>query len=413
MTASGRPGPGSRGPFRRVAFALAVTAFGAGAPTPVYALYESRFGFGSGVLGLVFGAYTLGVVATMLLVAPTSDRVGRRPVLFLGMVLSALSGLLFAFAGGVLALAAARIVSGLCVGATTSTATAAMASLIPDGDQHHVARVAVAANFGGVASGVAVSGLLVAYAPDPTRLIFVLLIALSALGAVAIATVPETVHAPSPRGIFHARRPRVPAALARSFGIAAIGLATCYAIYGFFAALAPTFLRTELGVGGPATIGLVVATMFALAALAQLALAEVRDRRALLLGFPLLLVALALFAAALLVASLPLLLAAAALLGTGVGCAYMGSVTLIDRVSPEAGRGEILSMFYLVGYLALAVPTVGVAFASEAVGLGAAEAAFGAVLGAFVAFAYATTIATPTPPGGEGRPRAPRAVEGR
>jgi len=56
-----------RWPFRHIAWVLAVTAFGAGIPTPLYALYEQRYHFTSGVLAVVFAAYTAGVLATMLL----------------------------------------------------------------------------------------------------------------------------------------------------------------------------------------------------------------------------------------------------------------------------------------------------------------------------------------------------------
>jgi MFS family permease len=394
--------PSSRGPFRRTGYVLGVTAFGAGIPTPLYALYEVRYGFGAGVLGLVFGAYTIGVLATMLIVAPMSDVIGRKPVLYVGMALTAASGVAFILANGPAGLAVARIVSGLAVGATTSTATAAMARLEPNLDQHHVARVSVASNFGGVATGILVSGVLVAYLPDPTILVFLALIAASVVGMVAIAATPETSEV---GGAARTRRMQVPAAIRTPFAIAALALAACYAIYGFFGALAPTFVRIGLGLGGALPSALVVATMFGSAAVVQLALGQLRDRRALLLGFPMLVVGLSVLAFALLIDSLATIVAAAVLLGVAVGCAYMGSVTLIDRVSPDLSRGEVLSAFYLVGYLALAVPTIGVAFAAGPFGIGAAAAAFGITLGVFAVAGGVATLRTPTPAGGGGRRR--------
>jgi MFS family permease len=395
------PPPRSRGPFRLTGYVLGVTAFGAGIPTPLYAVYEVRYGFGAGVLGLVFGAYTIGVVATMLLVAPMSDAIGRKPVLYIGMGLTAASGIAFILANDAVGLAVARIVSGLAVGATTSTATAAMARLEPHLDQHHVARVSVASNFGGVATGILLSGALVAYLPDPTVLVFLVLIVASLVGVVAISATPETSELRAVRS----RRLRVPADIRTSFAIAALALAACYAIYGFFGALAPTFVRVGLGLGGSIPSAIVVATMFGSAAIVQVALGQLRDRRALILGFPLLVVGLTVLALALITDSLAIIVLAAALLGVAVGSAYMGSVTLIDRVTPDASRGEILSAFYLVGYLALAVPTIGVAFASQPFGLGAAAAAFGIVLGLFAIAGGIATFRTPTPPGGGGRSR--------
>lgn len=403
---TGRPlPPASRWPFRRAAYALAVTAFGAGIPTPLYPVYQQEFHFGAGVLAGIFGAYTIGVLVTMLFVAPLSDVIGREPVLYLGMTLTALSGITFVLASGIVWLAVARVVSGLAVGATTSTATADMASLEPRRDQHHVARVSVAANFGGVASGIVVSGLMVEYAPWPTQLVFVVLVGASAAGVAAVAMNPETVPPPKQGRALRRQGINVPAEIRRPFWVAAGALAACYSLYGFFAALAPTFLRIDLAIANHAAAAGVVAVLFGFAAIVQLGLGQVRDRRALLLGLPLMVVALVGIVASLPLASLALFTAAAAALGTGIGFVYMGGVTLIDRVSPAPIRGEVLSAFFVVGYLALAIPTIGVGLAADRIGLERAAFPFGIALGLLVAALYLLTRRTPTPPGGEGRPR--------
>jgi predicted MFS family arabinose efflux permease len=394
-----------RRPFRLVAYVLAVTALGAGLPTPLYSLYQQRFHFNAGILGVVFGAYAVGVILTMFFVAPLSDTIGRKPLLYAGMVLTALSAILFIFSTGVVWLAAARVVSGLAVGATTSTATAAMTTLEPNADEHHVARVCVAANFGGVASGVLLGGFLVQYAPAPTDLVFLLLIVASALGFLAIAFTPETVVPQTDARKFRIQRVRVPAEIQRPFWVAVGGLTACYSIYGLYAALAPGFLRADLFVQNSFETGILIAVMFGSAAAIQLALAQVRDRRALLFGFPLIVGGLALTILSLIGASGVLWLLGAGVLGVGVGFAFMGATTLVDRVSPKAIRGDVLSGFYVSGYLALAVPTIGVAIASDRVGLNTAGIVFGVALTVFVLALYGATWRTATPPGGEGRPR--------
>ncbi len=395
----------SRGPFRRAAYVLGVTAFGAGIPTPLYAVYEQQYHFTAGVLAEIFGAYTIGVLAMMVFIAPLSDVVGRRPVLYMGMLLTALSGVAFVFASGVATLALARIVSGLAVGATTSTATASMASLEPRRDQHHVARASVAANFGGVATGILLSGFLVEYAPAPTKLVFLLLIVASAVGFGFVVLTPETVPPATGRRTVQVQRFRVPTELWRPFWVAAGALAACYSLYGFFGALAPTFLRFDLGIGNRATSATIVAVFFGFASIVQLGLGQVRDRRALLDGLPLMVVATLAIVLSVALSSLPLFVVGAGALGIGVGFAYMGGVTLIDRVAPSLLRGEILSAFFVVGYLSLAVPTIGVGLAADRYGLDAAAIGFGITLAFFVGVLYLVTGRTPTPPGGEGRPR--------
>lgn len=400
------PGPEfrerTRGPFRRMAYVLAVTSFGAGLPTPLYATYQQQFGFSSTVLAEVFATYTLGVLLTMFLLAPQIDLVGTRPVLYVGMVLTALSGVVFIFSTNAPMLAAARLVSGLAVGATTSTATVAMNHREPRADQHHVARVAVGANFGGVACGIFLGGVSVALLPDPRHEVFLFLIAASLLGILAIRISPPHPHPERGRGA-RIERVSVPRGIRGPFWVAVGGLMACYAIYGFFASLAPTAVEHAMRVSG-SLAAVFVAVMFASAALVQMFLGKLRDRNALLLGLPLLAASLVLFVLALPFASIPLMLLAGTLMGIGVGCVYMGSVTLVDRVTPESMGGEVLSGFYVAGYLALAVPTLGLGLVADSLGVVASGSIFGLALGAFVILTYFATRRTPLPPGGEGRP---------
>jgi MFS family permease len=397
--------PTGRGPFRWTAYALAVTSFAAAVPTPLYPVYEHQLGFSAAVLGLMFAAYTPGVLLTLLLLAPKADRLGRKRFLYLGLGLTALASVAFGVAPDVAVLAIARFTAGLAVGATTSVATAAMTDLEPNRDPHHVARVAVAANFGGFAIGVVASSILVEFAPDPTQLVYVLPVLAGLVGILAIRSTPETAPSlgapPPPR-----RRPVVlPPEMRRAFWVAVGGIAACYSIYGLFAALVPSYVRSDLGLAAAVDSGAVVAAMFGTAALVQLATSQIRDRRALLVGLPLLLVALLALVTSLRVGAWGLLLAVAAVLGTAVGLTFMGSATLVDRIAPEEHRAGVLAVYYSAGYLSLAGPTIGIAAASESLGLATAGVLFGGLLAAVTAVLYIVIVRTPTPAGGGGRPR--------
>jgi len=396
---------GPRSAFRWTAYVLGVTSFAAGIPTPFYPFYEQRFGFSAGILGVVFGAYAAGVLLTLFFVAPLAERVGRRNLLYLGMALTALGAIVFALATGVLWLAFARVLAGMAVGTTTSVATAAMADLEPYRDQHHVARVAVAANFGGVALGVTLSGLFAQFGADPSQVVYLLPILASVVGVAAVRATPETASAIGTKIPMRIQRISVPRQLHRPFWVAAGGIAACYSIYGFFAALVPSYVRVGLRIDSPLAAALVVALLFGTAALTQIVTGQVRDRRALLVGFPLLVGALVALVLILSLTSTTWLVLATAGMGGAVGLTYMGSITLVDRVVPEAQRGEVLAGYYCAGYLALAIPTIGVAEASEWVGLTEAGILFGAVLAVAVATLFVGVLRTPTPPGGGGRPR--------
>ncbi|HTW40183.1 MAG TPA: MFS transporter [Thermoplasmata archaeon] len=391
--------------FRWTAFALGVTAFGAAISTPLYPEYARDFHFNSGVLGLIFACYTAGVLFTIFFVAPQAERIGRKRLLTAGMLFVALAAFVFAFSSNAIWLGVARTLAGVAVGCTTSVATAAMTDLIPNHDQHHVARVAVAANFGAFGIGAAVSGAIVQLGPDPLQLVYILPVVLAIVGALAVRSTPETAQALGAPARPLVQRISVPPGMASPFWVAAGGLAACYAMYGFFAALMPSYLGSELKISSPLLEGLVVASMFGTAAIVQLATAQIRDRRALLVGFPLLVISLVGLVASLSTASPWPVLLVAPLLGAAVGLTFMGSATLVDRVAPEAARGEVLAGYYAVGYSALAIPTIGVAVTSDQIGFMAAGTLFGSILAVAVAVLLFGIYRTPTPAGGGGRPR--------
>jgi MFS family permease len=76
------------------------------APTPLYALYAARWGFSPLATTVVFGAYALAVLASLLTFGKLSDHVGRRPVILTALVLQAVAMVQFAAAGGLGALLA-------------------------------------------------------------------------------------------------------------------------------------------------------------------------------------------------------------------------------------------------------------------------------------------------------------------
>src|SRR5215813_4401924 len=59
------------------------------APTPLYPIYQARWGFSAITTTVVFGAYAIAVLAALLIVGGLSDHLGRRPVLLVALVAQA------------------------------------------------------------------------------------------------------------------------------------------------------------------------------------------------------------------------------------------------------------------------------------------------------------------------------------
>src|SRR5690242_21643576 len=64
-------------------------------PTPLYPLFEQRYSFGPLLVTVIFAIYAFGVIGGLILFGNLSDRLGRKPPLLLGLVLSAASAVLF------------------------------------------------------------------------------------------------------------------------------------------------------------------------------------------------------------------------------------------------------------------------------------------------------------------------------
>jgi MFS family permease len=172
------------------AFALATGAFfvtmlGTTLPTPLYPLFEERYEFGPLLVTVIFGIYAFGVIGGLILFGNLSDRLGRKPLLLLGLGLSAASALLFLVAGSLVPVYAARVVSGLSAGIFTGTATAYIIDLAPVG-RRLASFVAVFANLGGLGTGTLLSGLLAEWAADPLRTPFAVDLGLVAVAAAGL-----------------------------------------------------------------------------------------------------------------------------------------------------------------------------------------------------------------------------------
>src|SRR3954466_14235428 len=124
-------------PFLLVGGAWFAVMAGSNLATPLYAVYEHRFGFSSAVLTVVFATYALVLAPSLLVFGQLSDRLGRRRVISTGLAPGSAGGALFAPARGLPWLFAARAVQGLAVGMISGAAAAALVELDPAPDGHH------------------------------------------------------------------------------------------------------------------------------------------------------------------------------------------------------------------------------------------------------------------------------------
>lgn len=359
----------SRPGYPAAAAVFAIGMAGTTLPTPLYGLYREELGFSELMVTVVFAVYALGVIATLLLAGNVSDETGRRPVLLAALGFSAASALCFLFEGGLPALFAGRLLSGFAAGLLSGAATVTVMELAPPGRTARAGLAATAANMGGLGCGPLLAGLLAEYAPWPLRLPFVVHLALIAAAAVLTWLLPETVTSSGRRLRLRPQGLAVPPQVRGVFAPSALAAFAGFSLLGLFTAVAPAFVAETLDVHNLALAGLVVFSVFLASTAGQALMGRVGERRALPGGCFVLVAGLVLVAASLLLASLPLLVAGALCGGLGQGLAFRGAVTAISAAAPAEHRAATVSAFFVIAYLGISLPVVGVGALTLWIGL--------------------------------------------
>src|ERR671930_197361 len=98
--------------FAAASYAFLVAMVGTTLPTPLYPIYQQRFGFGELMITVIFATYAFGVIIGLILTGRLSDEIGRRPVLLAGLACAAVSAVLFLVAQDVPLVLVGRMLSG-------------------------------------------------------------------------------------------------------------------------------------------------------------------------------------------------------------------------------------------------------------------------------------------------------------
>jgi predicted MFS family arabinose efflux permease len=372
-------GPSRSTSFWSIAVLLVLVLAASGVPSPLYRVYQQRFGFSSGVLTTVFGVYAFALLAALLMVGALSDHVGRRPVLAAALTLQAGAMVLFLVADGVGWLMAARIVQGLATGAMTGALGAALLDF-QRSDRPLGPLVNSASPGLGLSLGAVGAGLLVQYVPAPTDWVFGTLTAAFLLAAVGVLWLPES----SPRlpGALASLRPQVhvPAAQRGAFFAVLPCLVATWALGGLYASLGPSLVAGPFGVDDHLVGSLLILALNGTGLVGSLAMRNLPPDRAMISGALTFSVGVAGTVAALLTGSLALFFVAAVVSGFGFGGAFLGAMATVTRGVAPGERAGLLSSVFVVSYLAFSVPAIAAGVAAGRIGLARTAEIYGAVV---------------------------------
>jgi predicted MFS family arabinose efflux permease len=362
--------------FAAVAGVVVLFLAASSVPSPLYVVYQAQWGFSAATLTLIFAVYVLFLLASLLVVGGLSDHVGRRPVLAVALAVQTLAVVMFLLAQNVEMLLIARAIQGVATGAAITAMAATLVDL-------HPARAGLAnavTPLVGLALGALGCGLLVEFAPAPTRLVYVLLLVGFAVVAVVLAVLPETAQRRA--GALASLRPRVrvPAELRADVLAIVPVLAASWALGGLYLSLGPSVAASLFGLRSHLVGGVVVALLCGVGALSALAAFRRAPDRLLapagaMLALGTVVTLVGVTTTSVLVAAVGTVLA-----GTGFGTASLACFGTLARIAGPEVRGELMAVAYTVAYLAFSVPAVAAGVATVAIGLRPVAEVYGLVV---------------------------------
>ncbi len=347
--------------FWLIAATYMMVLFASAAPSPLYPVYQELWGFSALTLTLVFAVYVVTMLLSLLTVGSLSDHVGRRPVLAVALVLLIASMVLFVVAQDVGTLLAARALQGLATGAAMGTLTATTVDLQPSARTGST--IVGAAPAIGLASGVAVAGVLVEYAPAPRVLIYEIILGLFAALLIALLVVPETrerVGFDSRRHLAGTLAPqvRVPREVRTVFLASVPALVATWSLGGLYLSLGSSVVSRVFGVDNHGAAGAILFVFFACAAVTSLFVTDRSSTVKAAYGFPALAAGVVISLAGVLIESLPLYIVGSIVAGSGWAATFLSAMDNITAATPPAQRGQVFSSVFVASYLAFSVPAV-------------------------------------------------------
>jgi MFS family permease len=371
----------ARGPaFWVVATTLVGFLTAAGAPTPLYVMYQRTLHFSAITLTIIFAVYALALLLTLLTVGGLSDFVGRRPVLAVSLVVEAVSMIVFIRAHSVAGLLAARVLQGLATGAATGAISAYLIDLAPSNRPKLGSLVNTVGPAIGLTVGALLSAFLVRYVASPETVVFAsLAVAFGAL-LVGYLFMPETMNRRP--GVISSLRPRagVPARVRSAFLAVVPSLFATWASAGLYLGLGPSLVAGVLGMRDYLIAGIAVATVTAAGAATSVAVNNWPPLRAMLFGCGVLAVGTGCTVVSLWLRSTPVFFVGAAVSGVGFGAGFLGAFRSVAQLTTPGDRAELFATVYIVSYLAFSVPAVLAGLAARPLGLRTTATLYGCVV---------------------------------
>lgn len=342
-----------------VATGLFIATLAINLEVPLYADYARAAGFGSGLTALAFAAYVAGLLPVLILLGGISDRVGRKPVLLVGLVATLSATILMIISPTVYTLFITRLLQGVGVGLSVGTGTAYLAELI--GEPHGPTRGAEYAAFTtslGFGGGALFTTIVLLFHSTTVPASYWVVVALSLISLLLVSSLPNYRLNPTASPL---RPPHYPPGTVFIGMTIAVGWAVC----GLVIAVVPTQLaHNNLAIWSGPALFLVNFT----GAICQPVVRKLEAHQALNIGFGLLPVGCGLLVLGVWTGLIWLILLGAAVSGASCyGFTYLGGLAEVARLAGDQ-RARAVSGYFLFAYLGFGIPSIVIGFLADIIG---------------------------------------------
>ncbi|MGW0567515.1 MFS transporter [Streptomyces tauricus] len=354
----------SRTAWMRPAAAVFTVGWGANMFASVLQVYRGNLnGF---QVNALFGAYALGLIPSLLIMARVSERLGRRRVLLSALLLSALGSAVILFSGGSFGtILAGRILVGVSAGSAFGPGTAWIKQLSDTARTTGAgagARRSAVALTAGFALGPLLSGVFVQWLPSPQTTAYLVHIALVALTLPVVWRTPEPTLLSAGRDIRSSHSADRPMKVLTSRLFLTAVLPTAPWVFGA-ATVSLAALPVLVPLGGYSAVGggvVAAVTLGSGIAVQPWARRLARHSAAAPFRAGMSAVIAGLLAAALTVAtgSLLLLLGTAVVLGSAYGLLLVSGLQLVESLAGPQAISTAIAVFYSLTYVGFAFPVL-------------------------------------------------------
>lgn len=388
-------------------FCMCVGVMGTALASPLYPLYQQAWGLLPSHITIIFVAYMVATLASLLLLARLNDRYGFLPVLRAGLILVTLGVLISACAWNIASLIAGRVVIGVASGLITTSSSIGLTQVGNKGDMQRAAATTSLALAFGFGLGPVVGGLVAQWAPAPLVTAYVpsLLLGVVAILALWKITLPGNPQAPLSGKAAPLRAgewlPKVTlpeARFRRHFAIGSMGAFCAFGIFSLYASLAPSFMDRMVPWHGPAVSGLSIGVILFLSAAAQYVARPMHPKNAMIAGFAALVLCNLLLVINNFIGSAVLFVLSVLATALCHGLCNLAGMSMVSKVSTSASRAGLLSTYLMVGYCGTIVPILGLGWLSDHIGLSRALVMFCICMAALAAVLAVLTWRTPRLP---------------